>query len=71
MMSLVLKNPTVDINVVDAATGTNSFWYSSVYGFGDVMKLLAEAGADVLNCDHDGNNALHMACKNGNDKIVK
>lgn len=65
MVELILKNKSLDINITDE-TGTNSFWLACFYGYGEIIKLVAEAGADVLNKDKDGNNALHMACKRNN-----
>ena len=38
----------------------------------DIVDILLEAGANVVTAiDEDGNNALHLAAKIGNDSIVK
>lgn len=52
----------MDINVVDAITGVNSFWLASFFGQGDIMQILAEAGIDILNThSQTKSNALHVA----------
>jgi ankyrin repeat protein len=60
MMQLILKNHTVDINFRDN-NGLNCFSIGAYYGHGELMKLLAEAGINLLEVDNFGNNALHMA----------
>jgi len=35
---------------------------AAYYGHGEIMKVLAEAGANILNSNiHSGNNGLHLA----------
>jgi ankyrin repeat protein len=70
MVELILRNKSLDVDSLDE-DGTNCFWLASYYGYGEIMKLLAEAGADVLNFDKDGNNALHTACKKNNICVVQ
>ena len=45
----MIKNPTVDIHVVDQETGVNCFWLAAFYGNWTTMKILAENGIDVMN----------------------
>jgi ankyrin repeat protein len=51
--------------------GINSFWIGCYYGHGGVMKVLAEAGADVLSTDKFGLNVLHLAAKKNYLNIIK
>ena len=58
----LLKNPGLDINVVDKYNGCNAFWYAALYGRQHCLILLAEAGIDVMStCNKTKTNALHVA----------
>lgn len=62
IMKAILKNTTVDIEVLDKKTGVNSFWLAAYYGHGEIMNLLAEKGIDIMNTHFTTlNNALHIA----------
>jgi ankyrin repeat protein len=72
MVSAILQNPSLNINVEDPVTGVNSFWLASYFGHGDIMQLLAEAGIDVLNKHKLTNsNALHVAVERNHIHIVR
>ena len=48
--------------MVDNVTGVNSVWLAALYGHGEVMSLLANAGIDIMNRHNKTlNNALHVA----------
>ena len=44
---------------------------SAFYGNFEIMKRLAEAGADIYSRNHNGSNALHIAVKKNNVDVVK
>ena len=68
----MLKNPTVNIHLVDPMTGVNCFWLAANFGNGHVMKILAENGIDTLNTHSKTlSNALHIAVENKNKEIVE
>ena len=46
-VKLMLENKMLDIEKKNP-DGTNSFWIAARFGKGDVMKVLAEHGIDVL-----------------------
>jgi hypothetical protein len=48
-MKAILRNKSVDIQVKDKITGVNSFWLAAYNGHGEIMKLLAENGIDIMN----------------------
>ena len=61
-MSVMIKNPTIDLEVCEPETGVNAFWMAAFYGHGNVMKVLAEAGIDIFNKNLlTGSNVLHIA----------
>ena len=61
-MQVLVRNPTIDIEVTQPETGVNAFWIASFYGHGAVMKVLAERGIDIFNKNKNtGANALHIA----------
>ena len=41
MLEAMLKNTTVDIDVIDEQTGVNAFWLAAFYGHGRAMAILA------------------------------
>jgi len=45
----MISNPTIDIEVKEHETGVNAFWMAAFYGHGNVMRVLAEKGIDILN----------------------
>ena len=72
IIKAMLKNPTVDIHVIDKKTGVNCFWLAAYYGNGQVMKIFAENGIDTLNVHQKTlRNALHVAVDRNNINIVK
>ena len=62
VLEIMLKNPSLDLDMVDPKHGCNAFWYASFYGKTHVMRILAEAGIDVLCKDKLTHaNALHVS----------
>lgn len=61
-MRLMLENAHLDINKTDAQ-GLNAFWIAARSGNGEIMRVLAEHGIDIYNCDQKGNNVLHLTAK--------
>lgn len=70
MMKLVLSNKTIDIQVKNES-GVNAFWIACMYGHGEVMNLLAEAGIDIMCANKHGINVLHLAVKQDHPQIVE
>ena len=70
MMRLTLLNKTLDINITNEA-GVNAFWMACMYGHGQIMSMLAEAGINVMNCNKNKVNALHLAVKRNHVNIVE
>ena len=68
-MHLILENKMIDINKTDSE-GLNSFWIAAICGNGEVMKILAERGIDIMNVDKYGNNVLHVASKHKKLKSI-
>lgn len=71
-IKIFLQNLSLDLNAVEKESGCNAFWFAAYYGRGACMKLLAEAGIDVLN-EHKTTkaNALHVAVQRNHLSIVK
>ena len=67
----MLRNKTLDINVVDPQTGVNAFWLACLYGHGEIMRILAEAGADIYVTNTRKVNVLHLAILKNHIDIVK
>jgi ankyrin repeat protein len=65
----MLKNRTIKLNQTDRY-GNNAFWMAAFYGNVEVMKYLAEHGANVHAKNHNGSNVLHIAVKKNNLKVV-
>ena len=51
VLEIMLKNPNLNLDMVDPEKGCNAFWYASLYGKTNVMSILAEKGIDVLSKD--------------------
>ena len=49
MLEAMLKNTTVDIDVIDEQTGVNAFWLAAFYGHGRVLASLASHKIDIMN----------------------
>jgi len=67
----MLLNHTVKINVLSKETKVNAFWIAAFYGRGNNMRILAEKGIDIFNCDKKGNNAMHLAARKGFVNVIK
>ena len=52
IVKLLLKNNSLDLNVIDENSGVNAFWLACLYGQGSIMKELANAGIDIYNHNH-------------------
>src|SRR5437773_1729198 len=72
MVSLMLNNNDLNVNVTHLETGVNSFWLASYYGHGNVMKLFAEKDINIFSIHSvTGNNALHTAVIKDYPNIIK
>ena len=72
IMEAILRNPSVNIHVTDEETGVNSFWLAAFYGHGQILKVLASKGIDILNKHKvTQSNALHVAAERNHVKVVK
>ena len=49
----------------------NSFWVAAFYGHLEVMRFLMQKGIDILSTNQNGSNALHIAVKKENIKVVQ
>ena len=47
MVRLVLRNPNLNLEVKNEA-GVNAFWIACMFGHGEVMNILADAGLDIM-----------------------
>ncbi|XP_067654042.1 putative ankyrin repeat protein RF_0381 isoform X2 [Haliotis asinina] len=69
-VKLILSLNVVDINSRGQHSRT-PVMEAAVNGHVDVVELLVGRGADVSLVTNSGNNALHLACRNGNLETVK
>jgi ankyrin repeat protein len=67
----MLRNKTLDINVCDELTGVNSFWLACLWGHGDIMKILAEAGIEIYVSNNRNINVFHLAIIKNHIDIVE
>jgi ankyrin repeat protein len=70
MLDLMLRNKSLDIDVSDSNSGVNAFWLACLYGHGNIMKILAEAGTEIYNTNHRKVNVLHLAILKNHVQIV-
>ncbi|XP_071094679.1 putative ankyrin repeat protein RF_0381 [Haliotis cracherodii] len=66
----VLTQNMVDINSKQGE-GMTAVLLAAQSGTRDVFDLLTEEGADLSVVNTDGENVLHLACREGNEDIVK
>lgn len=69
MMKLLLMNLTINVDLTNEQ-GVTAFWIACMYGHGQVMQLLAEAGANVLVVNKRQVNVLHLAVSRDHPHIV-
>ena len=50
----------------DPKSGVNAIWLACFYGNGEIMSLLAEAGADLFATNKKKINIMHLAVYNDN-----
>lgn len=62
-------NPN-DLNWRDSM-GMTALMHASRFGLSDLVQALIEAGADIDLTNHDGNNALWLACFSGDLATIK
>ncbi|KAL4914971.1 ankyrin repeat-containing domain protein [Aspergillus aurantiobrunneus] len=62
MLELLLQRG-IDPNIGDLDRGNTVLHWAAMDGFGDVVELLLEHGADVNVADHVGHRPLHMAAE--------
>jgi len=67
----LLKNTSIDVNIVDKESGVNAFWYAAYFGRGKCLSLLAEHKSNIL-VKHklSKQNALHAAITNKHYSIA-
>lgn len=70
-VGVLLQNKGIDVNCRDAHTGFTCFWLACYLGEGEIMKQLAERGADIYGCNSDQVNALHLAAYLGDTLVFK
>ncbi len=76
IVELLLKSCRVNIHVRSFAPGfdigLNSLHYASMHGYGQVVQLLLENGADIHSTSSGcGMTSLHIASKSKNVEVVK
>ncbi len=71
MVNLCLKDKNININTKDPQTGINAAWFAAFYGHGEILNILANAGADIECSNHKGVNILHLAVEKCYYEIVK
>jgi ankyrin repeat protein len=69
IVKLMLCNPTLDIDRVDAS-GINALYVCAYYGHTEIFKLLRENGAQYV-VPAKGTTVLHVVCKKGFHDILK
>ena len=61
-LEVLLSNLGVDLDICEESSGVNAFWFAAFFGRGKCLKLLAEAGINILTNHRDTRaNALHVA----------
>lgn len=64
--------PNLDIDMKDEQTGTNAFWLAAFYGRGEIIAILANAGANILvKHPETHSNALHVAIERKHFMVAK
>ena len=71
MITVMLMNKTLDINVIDLESGINSFWLACLYGHGEIMSILADSGIDIFVSNRSKMNVMHLAIMKNHIDIVK
>ena len=70
-LEILLQNPQANIDAVEEYTGATAFWFAAYFGRGHALRILAEAGANVLGCHKiTEENALHVAVLHKDYTIV-
>lgn len=71
IVEILVQNEHTDLNCRDPETRVTSLWLAGYLGEGEMIKLLAENGADVYATNRDGVNVLHMAAALGQANVFK
>ena len=71
MIKVLLLNKSLNINAIDHQSGVSSFWLACLYGYGEIMILLAEEGADIYVTNKSCINVMHLAIMKNYTFIVK
>ncbi|KAG3111579.1 hypothetical protein PI125_g9001 [Phytophthora idaei] len=66
----LLRNPSNDVNLVDA-DGRTPLMSASEHGHTEVVAILLEKGANSNDQLPNGFSALHIACENGHTGVVQ
>ena len=70
-LQVLLSNLGAELDICEESFGVNAFWFAAFFGRGKCLKLLAEAGINVLSKHKDtGANALHVAIERKHHKVV-
>lgn len=70
IVRLILLNKTLEINL-ENEQGVNAFWTACFFGHGNIMRILADKGIDVLTRNKENVNVLHLATEKNHVKIVE
>ena len=72
LMSAILRNPTVDVDVLDEETGTNAFWMAAYYGHVNIMQILSRTKiSKLITHKETKSNVLHLAVERNHPVMAR
>jgi len=71
MVITMLMNKALDIDIQDEDTGITAIWLACLYRHGNIVRILANAGANVHVANKNHINLLHLAIFNDDLELVE
>ena len=71
-LQILVRNLSIELDIVDQETGVNAFWLAAYYGRGKCLSILGSSGSDMMHQHKITNaNALHIAIIKGHFDVVR
>jgi len=71
MVKTMLRNKSLNINIQDDVSGITPIWLACLYKHGSIVRILANAGAEIHVTNKNNINLLHLAIFNNDINIVE